>query len=95
MSHEWFDNLRTQYDELVPSDLVILDVGPHIRNTQIIMSAAWYEVAGRILVSYDCVGGITETNPLDAGIDLSKLLTINRIDDCLKRCNMQDGFYHA
>lgn len=91
--------LRDQYDGRVPDDLVVLSGSPQDfveEDLRRIDRANWYEVDGVILVSAREVNYLTEADPLDAGIDLSKPgIEIDRIADALKRMSNQDGFYHA
>jgi hypothetical protein len=91
--------MKDQYGRKVPDDLVVLEGGEFTPDDEfeILDQARWYEVEGRqdvILVSSAEINGLSETNPLDVGIDLSKS-KVMRIDDVLKRYDETDGFYHA
>lgn len=91
--------LKDQYGGRVPDDLVVLEGYPQDfdeRHLRLIDRANWYEVDGIILVSAREVDYLSEDDPLDADIDLSKPgIEINRIADALKRMSEEDGFYHA
>lgn len=91
--------LVDQYGGRVPDDLVVLGRHPQDfdeRHLRLIDRASWYEVGGIILVSAREVDYLSEDDPLDSGIDLSKPeIEIGRIADALKRMSDQDGFYHA
>jgi hypothetical protein len=89
--------MTDQYGEQVPDDLVVLDIDPSdlIREErEKIVNARWYEARNILLVSLSEIGGLTETDPADAGIELDKD-EIFYVDDILKRYNPIDGFYHA
>lgn len=89
--------MKTQYDELVSSDLVVLDIKPlDVSDVthRSIMKADWYEINGIILIDPVTIDCATETDPLDAGIDLSEIKVINRVADALKRFD-GDNYYHV
>ena len=89
--------MRDQYDNELPSDLVVLDLDPSnlIRDErEKIVNARWYEADGVLLVPFNEIGGLTETDPLDAGVDITRT-QVFYVDDHLKRYNPEDGFYHA
>jgi hypothetical protein len=72
------------------------------RGLRHVERANWYEafdeVSGHrvILVPFAQAGQITETDPLDCGIDVnSEYVTITRIGHSLKRWSEEDGFYHS
>lgn len=69
-----------------PNDLDIEDINK-------ILDADWYEVDGVLLANCEAINFLSEAGPEDAGIGISGQVV--RIDDCLKRCNEIDGFYHA
>ena len=103
--------MKDQYGQEVPGDLVVLAFGFEpgdgpIRgdalepeDVEVISRADWYEIEGGppvVLASYVAIQGLSEYNPLDAGIDLAAPgALINRIADPLKRYSLEDGFYHA
>jgi hypothetical protein len=103
--------MKDQYGQEVPNDLVVLPFGFEpgdgpIRgdmvdpeDIDVMCRADWYEVDDGypiILVSYLAIQGLSETDPLDCGIDLKAPgIKINRIADGLKRYSLEDGFYHA
>ena len=90
--------LQTQYEEDVPSDLVVLDVKPAdwapgpVHDA--IMAAKWYQVGDVLLVSSAAIDDAGDTDPRDAGVDLSKLEKVDRVDDVLKRFD-EEVYYHA
>lgn len=87
------------------TNLVVLDVMPQDLSASDLTKverANWYEAHDEsnghrlILVPFAQAGRVTETDPIDCGIDLSsRSVTLTRIDDCLKRWSEEDGFYHA
>jgi len=91
--------LKDQYGDRVPDDLVVLGGRPQDYgegSLRLIERANWYEADGVILVSAREVNYASETDPLDADVDLSKPgVEIFRIADALKRWSEEDGFYHA
>lgn len=90
--------MRDQYGNEVPDDLVVLDLEPsELLSCELkkVGLADWYKVDGVILVSYRAVDGLTETDPVDAGIELNQSTEILYINQVLHRWNGSDGFYHA
>lgn len=93
--------LKDQYGNDVPNDLVVLDdyLVTMLTKEQLDMvdKADWYEVENSdvILVSASAIDNLSETDPLDVGIDLAKAESIMLIDRPLHRYSSEDGFYHA
>ncbi|MFA6089984.1 MAG: hypothetical protein WC755_09070 [Candidatus Woesearchaeota archaeon] len=88
--------MKDQYDNEVPNDLVVM---PNIHDLtqddiQDVINAPWYEAGNTLLVSARDIDFLSEIDPLDAGVDLTKM-AIYKIDDILKRYDSFDGFYHA
>jgi hypothetical protein len=81
------DNPLIGFDPVDPADV------------DAVCAANWYEVQGReglILASYEEIGGRSELDPLDCGIDLHRPgVRVRRIAGPLKRYSLEDGFYHA
>jgi len=84
-----------QYGQLVPANLRML---PNyclcsVAERRKIFGIDWYECQGVLLA--DVVGD----DPLDAGLsvddDGNLTFPVLRVDDCLKRGDIFDGFYHA
>ena len=89
--------MKDQYDRDVPNDLVIL---PNINDLdregfEIVVGNDWYEINGILMASAKAIEYLSEADPLDAGIDLSKYDIIDYVANALKRWNEIDGFYHA
>lgn len=88
--------MKDQYDNDVPSDLVLL---PNIEDLTeegaiVIDIADWYEADGILMASAKAIHYLSEDDPLDAGVDLSKC-EIMFVNGILHRYNIIDGFYHA
>lgn len=72
-----------------PNDLDIKDIDR-------ILDADWYEVDGVLMADCEAINFLSEAGPEDAGIDICfRGESVVKIDDCLKRYNEIDGFYHA
>lgn len=86
-----------QYGNAIPDDLIALSCGTdrfEADDLKIITDARWYEVTHShgqdLAVSFLEIQGLIEDSPLgDTPIDIAY------VDDCLKRWNDIDGFYHA
>lgn len=90
--------LRDQHGDPVPNDLVVLDLVPadlYAPELARVVACAWYEVNGVLLASFEELGGLIETNPVDVGIDLdapgTEVLFVAR---SLHRWD-EEHFYHA
>jgi len=96
-----------QYDCELPDDLVILpwfdeDSSVQLTEDEIrtIDKAVWYEAEhpeiGRVLLcSAESINYLSEDSLEDAtGVNLQDCI-ISRVDACLHRWNIVDGFYHA
>lgn len=92
-------NLKDQYGNPVPDDLVVLSREKPQEFTELgltLMDAAdWYEVDGILLVSAKAVQSFLEVDPLDCGLKLSQRSQVFAVHSCLHRWNEEDGFYHA
>ena len=91
-------NPADQYGKPVPDDLVILPDPNYIaeEDIQTVMNARWYDVDGLLVASYAEIKGLSEDDPLDAGINLSKPdIEIDYVADVLHRWSPEDGFYHV
>lgn len=88
--------LLDQYGESIPNDLVVLpryeDLG--WEEIEIIESAAWYIANNILMASSEAIDYLSDTDPLDCGIDLS-MVEVFRVDNGLHRGNEADGFYNA
>jgi len=96
------ESMKDQYGDAVPEDLVLLphyDFDVYIlvdaRCVEKICNAAWYEVDQILMASAKAIDYISEDDPLDTGVDLSKVTEISRVAEVLKRGNPKDGFYHV
>lgn len=97
--------MKDQYGNDVPGDLVVLELDVNLLSEEelnLVGKVRWYEVEGHegtVLISFAEINGLTETDPIDVDINLLDIIfqgkTVHRIDDCLKRMNGTDGFYHA
>jgi len=88
--------MKDQYGNDIPTDLVILPTHESLVDAEIkvVMSANWYESNGVLMASYKEIHGLTEVDPLDAGVVLSTD-QISYVAHALKRHSKEDGFYHA
>jgi len=90
-----------QYGDQVPNDLVLLPDYDDLDDEEVktVLTANWYQPEGRhgcLMASARDLGDLSELDPADADVDLTHADTrIDRVDNCLKRGNPQDGFYHA
>ncbi len=87
--------MKDQNENDIPNDLVLIPEIDGLTDSEIIdiETADWYEVNGIILVSAYAINYLSEMDPKDAGIE--SLDGIIHINDNLKRCTYEDGFYHA
>jgi hypothetical protein len=88
--------MKDQYGNEVPDDLVLFPsyILSSSEEIETVIKAQWYEVNGWCLcASFKELCGLSEDSLADAGI--SKIKTIDFVDDCLHRYNPEDGFYHA
>ena len=76
-----------QYGNEIPNDLVYL---PEYNNViaDFIFSVDWYSVGGDLCCSAEQIEYLSEEGPED-------IFQVFKINDCLKRGNAVDGFYHA
>lgn len=99
---------KDQYGDKVPTDLVVIaDLNPADlteKELRRVVKADWYIAGDRfpvgrgffLLASFKAIGGLTEFDPEDAGVDLKdKNLEILRVPEPLKRWSAEDGFYTA
>ncbi len=86
-----------QFGEPVPGDLVLMPSikQPTFAETHLIFDTEWYEYENVLMVSGSAIDWLSESDPLDADIDLSAVEVIDRVSDALKRWDYTDGFYHA
>ncbi len=88
--------MKDQYGNPVPTDLVLLPDFSDLteQETDLIFRADWYECERVLMASFKAIGELSEDDPIDAGVDL-RCAQVFKVDDCLKRGNGEDGFYHA
>ncbi len=95
---------KDQYNRPVPEPLVVLDRRHYSffneDDFDKIESAPWYTVDGFLLVPFNNVKDLgMETDPIDAGINLAAVTELQKVDDVLKRWNVDCDdcvyFYHA
>ena len=87
---------------LIPNEVLdpVGDEAERERQIRLVMDADWYEVS-RAGHSVLCVPApqieyMSEADPRDAGFSEWPLgCSITPVDDVLKRCSVEDGFYHA
>ncbi len=88
-----------QYGKRIPrKNLVVLIFPENFLNKsdiKTIMRARWYTTNQNVIFApFDEIDGLTETQPIDAGIDIDKV-ELDRVAEPLKRYNEIDGFYYA
>jgi hypothetical protein len=92
-----------QYGNRVPTDLVVLDdnlppfgyhFDSHEEGIRCITAARWYRINGILAASAAEIDNLLDT-PIEDVLPDWQDYTIFRIDDCLKRYDPKDGFYHA
>lgn len=97
--------MKDQYNNEVPSDLVLLDsswIGDFLKDTELwaINKLDWFKPSSLtklIFVSAsqleNCIEGLVDfTGPEDCGLEKAEWL---KIDQVLHRWDVNDGFYHA
>ena len=91
--------MKDQHGRAVPADLVTLPdftlLLPYEQRT--VFANDWWEADGVLLWADE--PGIGGDDPRDAGLDVDEdgnlACEVLAVDDCLKRGNAVDGFYHA
>jgi len=85
-----------QFGQPIPDDLVLMPDREQLRMKEVhmILNVPWYECQEILMVSSFAIDWLSEADPADADINL-ETSKIFKIDDCLKRWNYLDGFYHA
>lgn len=86
-----------QDGNFVPDDLVLMPNHNDLDDESIdlVYRSAWYKYKGILLVSAKETDYLSEDTIEDAGESLEGITEIMKVDDCLKRGNEDDGFYHA
>lgn len=98
--------LYDQYGDVIPHDLVILSSLGSLNKEDLerVTQAKWYKAArhpqfgpeaGPLLASAEAIGYLSENGLFDSTGVREKECFMYRISDCLKRWNLEDGFYHA
>lgn len=90
---------RDQYGRPIPDDLVLLPTSGDNwwlwdDEIETVLRVDWYEANDVLLASAKALNGLSEDDPIDAGVDLNRV-EVCRVADCLKRYSPEDGFYHA
>lgn len=100
--------MNDQYGNLAPDDLTSLDINPAELTSQelgIIDALDWYQPSrefhpgfqGMVLVSWSALedkglGYVAGSRPENIGL---RLRGVEKIEHCLHRWSVEDGFYHA
>jgi hypothetical protein len=83
-----------QYGNNVPDDLVLMPIFSWLTDEEVnlVFDADWYECDKLLFVSAWEIDYLSEAS---IGEIVKNINKITKVNDCLKRGNEDDGFYHA